>query len=131
MIFINDSPLSIGNSTRSVDLYADDTTMYGIGLDKDKIENNLQHSLNLLKIWCLENGMIMNIDKTKLMLISSRPKRKCMNDNKLAIEYNNFDLQVTSCEKVLDVHIDDNLTWTNHFQHVSKKYRHTFGFCFR
>ena len=44
-----------------------------------------------------------------------------MKDNKLAIEYDNFDLQLTRCEKVLGVHIDDNLTWTNHFQHVSKK----------
>ena len=52
------------------------------------------------------------------MLISSRQKRKCMKDNKLAIAYDNFDLQLTSCEKVLGGHIDDNLTWTNHFQHV-------------
>ena len=121
LIFINDLPLFIGDSIRSVDLYADDTTLYDIGLDKDTVENNLQHSLNLLKMWCLENGMIINIDKTKQMLISSRQKRKCMKDNKLAIEYDNFDLQLTSCEKVLGVHIDDNLTWTNHFQHVSKK----------
>ena len=111
--------------------YADDTTLYDIGLDKDTVENNLQHSLNLLKMWCLENGMIINKDKTKLMFISSRQKRKCMKDNKLAIEYDNCDLQLTSCEKVLGVHIDDNLTWTNHFQHVSKRYRHAFGFCFR
>ena len=121
LIFINDLPLFIGDSIQSVDLYADDTTLYDIGLDKDMVENNLQHSLNLLKMWCLENGMIINIDKTKLMLISSRQKKKCMKDNKLAIEYDNFDLQLTSCEKVLGVHIDDNLTWTNHFQHVSKK----------
>ena len=47
--------------------------------------------------------------------------RKCMKDNKLAIVYDNFDLQLTSCEKVLGIHIDDILTWTNHFEHVSKK----------
>ena len=90
-IFINDLPLFIGDSIRSLYLYADDTTLYDIGLDKDTIENNLQHSLNLLKMWGLENGMIINIDKTKLMLISSRQKRKCMKDNKLAIVYDNFD----------------------------------------
>ena len=130
--FINDLPLFIGDTIRSVYLYADDTTLYDFGLDKDTFENNMQHSLNLLKMWCLENGMIMNIDKAKLMLISSRQKRKCMKDKRLAIEYDNFDLQLTSCEKVLGDHIDDNLTWTNHFQHVSKKrYRHTFGVCFR
>ena len=48
LIFINDLPLFIGNSIRSVDLYADDTTLYNIGLDKDTLENNLQLSLNLL-----------------------------------------------------------------------------------
>ena len=81
MIFINDLPLFIEDPIRSVDLYVDDTTLYDIGLDKDTLENNVQHSLNLLKIWFLENGMIINIDKTKLMLISSRQKRKCLKDN--------------------------------------------------
>ena len=37
-----------------------------------------------------------------------------MKDNKLAIEYDNFDLQLTSCEKVLGVHIDDNLKPRSH-----------------
>ena len=68
-----------------MDLYADDMALYAIGVDKDVLENNLQHSLSLLKIWCLEIGMLINIDKVKLMLISSRQKRKCMKDNKLAL----------------------------------------------
>ena len=46
LIFINDLPLFIGDSIRSVDLYADNTTLYDIGLDKYTVENNLQHSLN-------------------------------------------------------------------------------------
>ena len=121
LIFINDLPLCLKDAVRSVDLYADDTTLYEIGFDKDILENNLQHALNLLNSWCLENGMIINIDKTKLMLISSRQKRQNMKDTNLTLAYENVDLRVTSCEKVLGVHIDDNLTWTSHFQHVSKK----------
>ena len=39
----------------------------------------------------------------------------------MAIVYDNFDLQLTRGENMLGVHIDDNLTWTNHFQHVLKK----------
>ena len=46
------------------------------------MEKNLQHALNLLNVWCLKNGMIMNIDKSNLMLISSRQKRSTMKDNK-------------------------------------------------
>ena len=121
LIFINYLPLFIGDSIRSVNLYADCTTMYDIGLDKDMLENNLHHSLNLLKIWCFKNGMIINIDKTKLILISSRQKRKCLKYDKLALVYYNFDLQLTSCEEVLGVRIDDNLTWTNHFDMSKKK----------
>ena len=121
LIFMNDLPLFLGDAIQYVDLYADDTTLYDIGLDKDMLENNLQHAMNLLQIWCLENGMIINIDKTKLMLISSRQKRQNMQDDNLTLVYDDFDLQLTRCEKVLGVHIDEHLTWTNHFQHVSKK----------
>ena len=32
-----------------------------------------------------------------------------MKDNTLALVYDNFDMQLTSCEKVLHVHINDNL----------------------
>ena len=121
LIFINELPLFLKDAVCSVDLYADDTTLYEIGFDKDVLENNLQHALNLLTTWCLENGMVINIDKTKLMSISSRQKRTNMKDSNLTLVYDNFDLQVTSCEKVLGVNIDDNLTWTNHFQYVTKK----------
>ena len=37
------------------------------------------------------------------------------------IEYNNFDLLETSCEKALGVHIDDNLTWKKSFSTRFKK----------
>ena len=38
-----------------------------------------------------------------------------MKDNKLTLVYDNFDLQLTSCEKVLGVHKDENFTWKNYF----------------
>ena len=44
-----------------------------------------------------------------------------MKDNKLALVYDNLDLKLTSCEKVLGVLIDDNLTWPNHFKYFFKK----------
>ena len=37
--------------------------------------------------------MIINVDKTKLMIISNRQKRKFMTDDKLALVYDNSDLQ--------------------------------------
>ena len=75
LFFINDVSLYLKDSIRSVDLYADDTTFYDIAPDKKYPEN----------AWCLENGMLINIDKTKLMLISSRQKRNAMKDNNLTL----------------------------------------------
>ena len=61
LIFINDLSLTLKTVIRSVDLYADDTTLYDIQLNKAQIENNLQHALVLLRTRCLENGMLLKI----------------------------------------------------------------------
>ena len=74
LLFINDLPLSLKNSPISVDLYADDTTLYSIALDKSSLEADLQKALDSVHTWCLENGMLINTEKTKLMLIASRQK---------------------------------------------------------
>ena len=71
----NDLPLSLKNSPISVDLYADDTTLYSTALDKSSLEADLQKALDSVHTWCLENGMLINTEKTKLMLIASRQKR--------------------------------------------------------
>ena len=62
--FINDLPHYLKDLILSADLYADDTTLYDFAPDKNRLEKNLQHALNLLNDWCLENGMLINIDKT-------------------------------------------------------------------
>ena len=43
-----------------------------------------------------------------------------MKDNNLALVCDHFDLQITSCDKVLGVHMNDNLTWANHFSMFQK-----------
>ena len=44
-----------------------------------------------------------------------------MKDKNLALIYDDLELQIANCENILGVHFDDNLTWTNHFQQISKK----------
>ena len=72
LIFINDLPLYIQSTFISVDLYADDTYFYYSNYDKLVLERNLHASLDCLQRWCRENGMVLNTDKTKVMLIKSR-----------------------------------------------------------
>ena len=66
LLFINDLPLSLKNSPISVDLYADDTTLYSTALDKSSLEADLQKALDSVHTWCLENGMLINTEKSEI-----------------------------------------------------------------
>ena len=105
----------------TIDLYADDTTIYYSNCSKLELERILQKSLDDLQIWCRENGMILNINKTKVMLITSRQKRTTLSNEDLTLRYNDIDVNITTCDKVLGIHVDNNLTWNNHFNFLSKK----------
>ena len=65
--------------------------------------------------------MLINTEKTKLMLIASQQKRNSLIDSDLKITFNDIDLKISSNEKVLGVHVDQNFVWNNHFRHISKK----------
>ena len=117
LISINDLPLALQKSV-VVDLYADDTTFYDFQSDVFQLETNLQRALNLLHIWCQQNGMVLNTDKTKVMLITSRQKRLTLQNPGLSLRYSYIDIKMTPSEKILGVYVDDNLMWNNHFQHV-------------
>ena len=66
LLFINDLPLSLKNSPISVDLYADDTTLYSTALEKSSLEADLQKALDSVHTWCLENGMLINTEKSEI-----------------------------------------------------------------
>ena len=110
LIFINDLPLVSKNAVTSTDLYADDTTVY-----------DMQNALLLLNKWCRENGMVINTDKTKVRLVTSRQKRSNLKDNNLILNFNDVDLKLSSNEKMLGVQIEENLLLNGHFQYISKK----------
>ena len=56
-------------------MYADDTTIYDINKSKLEVEMNLQAALNNVSTWCLNNGMVLNASKTKVILITTPQKR--------------------------------------------------------
>ena len=120
LIFINDLPLVLKQSA-SVDLYADDTIFYDFQNDVYQLETNLQLTLNSLQDWCRQNGMVINTEKTKVMLITSRQKRQNLQNSALSLKYNDIDIRMSTCDKILGVYVDENLLWNEQFRHISKK----------
>ena len=99
----------------------DDTTLYMIGETQNYIEQNLQIALQNLSEWCKLNGMLLNTEKTKAMLITTSQKRLHLHNDILHLTYNNDVLNSVENEKVLGVRIDNNLTWSIHINFIAKK----------
>ena len=119
LLFINDLPLSINNVV--TDLYADDTTLYNISKSLSTLESSLTVALTELSKWCRQNGMAINFDKTKVMLITTGKKRDMLNISTLNVYADNHLLTTVSADKILGVQVDNNLLWSNHVNHVTKK----------
>ena len=119
LLFINDLPLY--TDTVSTDMYADDTTLYDIQHSQEVIEQNLQIALNQLHIWCKNNGMLLNASKTKVMLVTTNQKRQRLNNANLKLNYVDESLQTVSSDKILGVFVDNNLMWSDHVKHLTKK----------
>ena len=58
--------------------------------------------------------MVINTDKTKVMLITSRQKRQSSQHDNLILKMNEVDLKLSSNEKILGINIDENLVWNGH-----------------
>ena len=122
LLFISD--LLLYTKPVSTDMYADDTTMYEIGITQAEIERNLQLALNNLSKWCKANGMVINTAKTnvdQLMLITTHQRRTILHTNDLFLSFNNDDLNTIDKDKILGVSVDNNLSWTSHIDLLCKK----------
>ena len=95
--------------------------MYAIQNLVEDIENNLQIALESLKTWCKCNVMLLNSPKTKIMLVTTNQKRQRLDKEILDLKINEESLSKISNDKILGVFVDQNLTWSDHIRHLSKK----------
>ena len=68
IMYINDLPLV---KVCSVELYADDTPIFFPGKSVREIESQLSSDLDSLISWFRSNFLILNVSKTKVMLIGT------------------------------------------------------------
>ena len=95
--------------------------IYDIQSFLETLQSNLQHSLIKLQKWCKQNGLLLNAEKTKIMLITTRQKPIRLHEDLFNLTYNDIKLQLKTGDKILGVNVDQNLQWTYHFQYICKK----------
>lgn len=114
LLFINDLPLFLEHCCS--DLYADDATFHTHSKDKQTIENNLQLVFNNTKHWSKCNKMHVHEQKTTCMSLGTRQQ---LNGTHLFdIKSNGTSIKHVSNQKLLGVHIDENLNWNSHIDHL-------------
>ena len=113
IIYANDLPKIVKNC--EIALYADDTVLFTANRDFQRSVSYLQEDMNLLNMWCLDNGIMANTDKTKVMIFGNPTVLTKL--PQFDITMNSVSLQVVSAYKYLGITLDSQLSFN---QHVGK-----------
>ena len=117
LVFINDLVDAIEDCT--VNLYADDTTIYSSDKDPVALGCRVEADISRLAHWIQLNGMKMNVAKTQLMVLSQRGKRH--EAESVQVKIDDVQLEKQDCVKYLGVMIDKDLSWKPHIERMHKQ----------
>ena len=116
LLFINDLPLSLQYC--SSDFYADDETFHTHDKDIHTIKNRIQSDFNASKLWSTSNKMYIHYQKTSCMTIGTR--QRLDGTDHLDTKADNINIRSVSNQKLLGLHIDENLNWNTHIDNLCK-----------
>ena len=79
-------------------MYADDTSLCFKSKDKSRLNEALNEDLSRLDAWLISNKLSLNVAKTQSMLVSTKAKRKTLNETNqnLQVNINGTELEVVS-----------------------------------
>ena len=95
-------------------LFADDTTMVNSHKNLNYLEYMMYHDLTILLEWFSANQLSLNLNKTVMMNFWPGEKKVNIQIDDITIS------SVTRC-KFLGVHIDENLNWNYHMEHLHNR----------
>ena len=124
-LFINDLPNNVPSA--SIHMYADDTTVSVSGKSKEEIEAKLIQALSETSTWIRKNRLMLNSNKTKVMLLGSKQRFCSIPDQHLSIKLHGQVVECVNEFKCLGVVIDNCLDFKKHVDYISKTIRQKLG----
>ena len=91
--------------------YADDVIIATSYENQKDMQELIQDESKNMAEWCDNNGLALNLSKTKTMNISKKRNKESLST------HNSFVQELT----ILGLKFCDNLKWTQHIDHISKK----------
>ena len=103
-------------STNHIVKFADDTTVVGLISNND--ETNYRKEVNQLALWCQNNNLFLNLEKTKEIVVDFRRTHR---RPPLPLTINGAAVTQVTSTKFLGVTITEDLTWKNNTTALAKK----------
>ena len=117
IVFISDLP-SVVHRCKIV-LYVDDTALFFAGRNIQTIQSALQEDLNAVGEWFSLNRLLVNCDKTNVMLFGS--KQRLARSQGLSLLLLGKLLELSNTVKYLGLIFDASMDWHEHINNISNK----------
>ena len=118
LVYINDLPNCLEHSKPR--MYADDTHLTFASNNVEDITVFLNQDLANVSEWLVANMLTLNQSKTEFMLIGSRQRLSTFNSAP-SLALGGVPIKQVPHTKSLGVHIDENLSWSEHIHKLTKK----------
>ena len=119
LVYINDLPNCLNEGIPR--MFADDTNISFSSNSLSDLEHLINFELQSLNRWLIANKLSLNIAKTEFMVIGSRQRLATFDDPDLCVTVNNAPVKQVTSAKTLGMTLDENLTWRDHVEVISKK----------
>ncbi len=118
-LYINDLPQVVKHC--HINLFADDTELHSSSPNLETIQDNIQKDMNSIQTWLHQNSLVLNVKKTKVILIGTWQRLQKQSIN---ISIGNTKLEQVTQYKYLGITIDSNLSWDKHLNTTITKARY-------
>lgn len=120
LIFINDFPTSLTNV--SVNIFADDTEYHSADRQFSEARATLQRNSRGAEHWLSDNKLVLSVDKSASMSVSSRAKAMAAGqDTECRIVGQEGEFPTVDHIKYLGVHVDSHLSWVQRIHALCAK----------
>lgn len=116
-IFTNDLPSVLCKAT--VQMYADDSTLYYAAKTVSELGYVLPAELNMVSDWIKQNKLVLNISKTKSVILVSSHKLSLI--PKMSLNLSGEPIEQVDKVKLLGTIVDSKLSWVEHIDIIVKK----------